>query len=69
VNPIRTLTANIRLELDDLYKGLLFDAEIPIDVRLPESQRLHMPAVIYARTAKGTIAYMHLTEELMRRLE
>ena len=68
VNPIRTLTANIRYEVRKRYGDLLFDTEIPVDVRLPESQKSHMPVVIYARTSRAAEAYKTLTKEILDRL-
>jgi chromosome partitioning protein len=68
VNPIRTLTANVRYEVRSRYGDLLFDTEIPIDVRLPESQRSHSPIVIYARTSRAAEAYEALTKEVLDRL-
>jgi chromosome partitioning protein len=68
VNPIRTLTANLRLEIRRLYQNLLFDTEIPIDVRLPESQAAHQPIILYARTSRAATAYEELTNEIADRL-
>lgn len=69
VNPIRTLTANIRYEIRQRYGRILFDTEIPIDVRVPESQKSHLPVVLYARTSRASEAYGSLTKEILARLE
>jgi len=68
VNPVRTLTANVRLELRRLYNELLFGTEIPIDVRLPESQAVHKPVVIYQSWSRAAEAYEKLTVEILDRL-
>jgi len=68
VNPIRTLTANVRYEIRRRYGELLFDTEIPVDVRLPESQKSHVPVVVYARTSRAAKAYKSLTHEILERL-
>jgi len=68
VNPIRTLTANIRYEVRKRYGELLFDTEIPVDVRLPESQKSHLPVILYARTSRAAEAYKALTDEILNRL-
>jgi len=68
VNPIRTLTANVRLEIRRHYKDLLFETEIPIDVRLPESQDLHKPVVVYQSWSRSAEAYRKLTKEILIRL-
>jgi chromosome partitioning protein len=69
VNPIRNLTATIRDEVRKRYGSLLFDTEIPIDVRLPESQRAHLPVVMYAKSSRATEAYKALTKEILDRIE
>ena len=69
VNPIRTLTASIRDEVRKRYGPLLFETEIPIDVRLPESQRSHLPIVVYAKSSRSAEAYRELTKEILSRLE
>jgi chromosome partitioning protein len=68
VNPVRTLTANIRHEVRKRYGSLLFDTEIPVDVRLPESQRVHVPVVLYAPNSRSAEAYKNLTDEILSRL-
>lgn len=68
VNPIRTLTANIRLEIRRLYPDLLFETEIPVDVRLPESQARHKPVVVYQSWSRAAKAYKKLTKEILDRL-
>jgi len=67
VNPVRNLTANIRLELRRLYNELLFETEIPIDVRLPESQAVHRPVVMYQSWSRAAKAYERLTAEILDR--
>lgn len=67
VNPVRTLTANIRLEIRRLYEDLLFETEIPVDVRLPESQAAHKPVVIYQSWSRAAKAYKKLTNEILDR--
>ena len=67
VNPVRTLTANIRLEVRRLYEDLLFETEIPIDVRLPESQAVHKPVVVYQSWSRAAKAYEKLTNEILDR--
>jgi len=69
VNPIRTLTQNVRLELMRRYKRLLFATEIPVDVRLPESAAAHQPICIFAGRSKSAQAYEQLTDEIMNRIE
>ena len=68
VNPMRTLTANIRLEIRRLYPDLLFETEIPVDVRLPESQARHKPVVVYQSWSRSAKAYKKLTKEVLDRL-
>jgi len=68
VNPVRTLTANIRLEIRRLYADLLFDTEIPVDVRLPESQDIHKPVIAYQSWSRSAEAYEKLTNEILDRL-
>lgn len=68
VNPVRTLTANIRNELKRLYKDLLFETEIPIDVRLPESQSVHKPVIAYQSWSRSAGAFEKLVDEIQGRL-
>ena len=68
VNPVRILTANIRLELKRLYKDLLFQTEIPIDVRLPESQSLHKPVIAYQSWSRSATAFEKLVDEILERI-
>jgi len=68
VNPVRILTANVRLEIKRLYKDLLFETEIPIDVRLPESQDFHKPVIAYQSWSRSAEAYGKLVEEILDRL-
>lgn len=68
VNPVRILTANIRLELKRLYPDLLLQTEIPIDVRLPESQSAHKPVIVYESWSRAAAAYQKLVDEILARL-
>jgi chromosome partitioning protein len=68
VNPVRTLTANIRVELKRLYKELLFQSEIPIDVRLPESQSLHKPVITYQSWSRSAQVFGKVVDEILARL-
>jgi chromosome partitioning protein len=68
VNPVRTLTANIKLEIRRLYPDLLFDTDIPVDVRIPESQARHKPVMIYQSWSRAAKAYNKLTKEILDRL-
>jgi chromosome partitioning protein len=68
VNPVRILTANVRGEIKRLYKDLLFETEIPVDVRLPESQEFHKPVIAYQSWSRSAEAYTNLVEEILARL-
>lgn len=68
VNPVRTLTANVKLEIRRRYKDLLFETEIPIDVGLPESQDVHKPIAVYRSWSRSAEAYAKLTREILVKL-
>lgn len=69
VNPIRSLTKNIRYELQRRYKDLLFQTEIPVDVRLPEASTIHLPVCIFAKNSRSSLAFESLTDEIIKRIE
>jgi chromosome partitioning protein len=68
VNTLRILTQNIRLEVRRRYQTLLAETEIPVDVRLPESEGLHLPVCVTDRYSRAALAYENLTTELLKRL-
>ncbi len=68
VNPVRILTANIKIEIRRLYEDLLFETVIPVDVRLPEAQALHKPVIVYQSWSRAAKAYEKLTKEILDRL-
>ena len=69
VNPVRILTQNIRYELARRYKELLFETEIPVDVRLPEAAAAHKPICLFAKWSRSARAYEQLTDEIIERIE
>lgn len=62
------LSQDVSAQLENYFGDELFATEIPKNVRLAEAPSHGMPALIYDPTAKGAIAYLHVAEETIERI-
>jgi chromosome partitioning protein len=49
------------------FKKLIFDTVIPRNIRLAEAPSFGLPIALYAPKSSGSIAYYHLTKEIIER--
>lgn len=61
------LSYQVEKEVLDYFHDLVFTTRIPRNVRLSESPSFGKPAVLYDVTAPGTVAYLELASELLKR--
>jgi len=66
-DPRASLTIDVSNQLKEHFKDLLFDTTIPRNVRLAEAPSFGMPALIYDKQSRGSLAYFALASELVRR--
>lgn len=62
-----TLSKDVVAEVSDYFGGLMFETIIPRNVKLSEAPSHGMPVTRYARASKGSLAYIKLAKEVMRR--
>ncbi|EMR14196.1 Chromosome (plasmid) partitioning protein ParA / Sporulation initiation inhibitor protein Soj [Methylophaga lonarensis MPL] len=61
------LANQVSRQLINHFQGKVFHSIIPRNVRLAEAPSHGLPVINYDRTSRGSIAYMALASELMRR--
>lgn len=61
------LTQQVVNEVKQYFPKKVFSAVIPRGVRLSEAPSFGMPAIYYDKSCKGSIAYVQLAEEIMRK--
>ncbi len=68
-DPRNTLATDVSAELQQHFPRQLFDTIIPRNVRLAEAPAHGKPALLYDRTSRGSMAYVALAAEVLRRQE
>ncbi|MDO1509994.1 MULTISPECIES: ParA family protein [unclassified Neisseria] len=63
------LSQEVSEQLQAHFGKQLFETTIPRNVRLAEAPSHGMPALAYDAKAKGTVAYLELAEELLKRVK
>ncbi|TVP59496.1 MAG: ParA family protein [Halomonadaceae bacterium] len=66
-DPRNSLTLDVSRQLDEYFKGKVYTAVIPRNVRLAEAPSYGLPALAYDRASKGAIAYLALAGEIVRK--
>ena len=61
------LTHSVRAEIEDYFKGKVYNTTIPRNVRLAEAPSYGLPILKYEATCSGAVAYRALAEEFMAR--
>lgn len=62
------LTKEVAEEVKRFFQGLVFDTQIPRNVRLAECPSFGKPICLYDPTSAGAVAYRQLTEEVCERI-
>ncbi len=62
------LTSMVEDDVRAYFKDLVFKSVIPRNVRVSEAPSHGLPVVVYDQAAKGSIAYMDLTKEVLSRI-
>ena len=62
-----TLSKEVVEEVSAYFGKLVFKTVIPRNVKLSEAPSHGLPVIRYARTSKGSLAYMKLAKEVVRR--
>ena len=52
----------------DHFKDLIFDTIIPRNIRLAEAPSFGLPIALYEPKSSGSVAYYHLTKEVIQRV-
>lgn len=66
-DPRSTLSQQVSAQLIQHFRGKVFTTVIPRNIRLAEAPSYGMPALVYDRAARGTLAYLALADELLAR--
>ncbi len=64
-DPRTALSHQVAAEVRAHFDGKVFESVIPRNVRLGEAPSHGKPAVLYDSKASGSMAYLHLTEEIL----
>jgi chromosome partitioning protein len=67
VEPRTKVSTIIMEELNKSHLSLLFKTVIPKNTTLPEATLHKTPAILYDATAKGSVAFLQLADELIQR--
>jgi chromosome partitioning protein len=62
------LSGQVASDVRENLGGLVYDTVIPRNVRLSEAPSHAMPALIYDRTSRGSLAYQRLAGEVLARM-
>ena len=66
-DPRNTLTNEVSNQLHEYFGDRVYQVVIPRNVRLAEAPSHGKPAILYDRYSKGSVAYLGMAEELIRR--
>ncbi|MDX1635981.1 MAG: ParA family protein [Marinobacter sp.] len=66
-DPRNSLTLDVSGQLNEYFGDKVYRAVIPRNVRLAEAPSYGLPALKYDRASKGSIAYLALAGEMVRR--
>jgi len=66
-DPRNSLTRDVSAQLTDYFKDQVFGTVIPRNVRLAEAPSYGMPVLSYDAKSKGSLAYLALAGEILRR--
>lgn len=61
------LTSQIEKDARDCLGKMIYETVIPRNVRLSEAPSYGIPAILYASNCSGSVAYMDLAEEMIKR--
>lgn len=61
------ISKQIREEIREHFKDSVFDAEIPVNVRISEAPSYGVPVLVHDGKSKGAAAYQALAKEYMQR--
>ena len=62
-----TLSKQVVEEVQNYFGNLTFKTLIPRNVKLSEAPSHGLPITLYAPSSKGSVAYMKLAKEVIRR--
>ena len=65
-DPRSSLTNAVSAQLRKYFGDRVYRVSIPRNVRLAEAPSHGMPALVYDRNSKGSVAYLALTGEILR---
>jgi chromosome partitioning protein len=63
------LSRQVEAEVRGHFAGQVFETVIPRNVRLSEAPSHGKPVLLYDAHSRGAVAYLHLAEEILRRLD
>jgi len=66
-DPRNTLTNEVSSQLHEYFGDRVYQVVIPRNIRLAEAPSHGKPALLYDRYSKGSVAYLGMAEELLRR--
>lgn len=66
-DPRNTLTNEVSSQLHKYFGDRVYQVVIPRNIRLAEAPSYGKPALLYDRYSKGSVAYLGMAEELLRR--
>jgi len=66
-DPRASLTQEVSNQLQEHFGHLVFETTIPRNIRLAEAPSFGVPALIYDKQSRGSLAYFALASELNRR--
>ena len=66
-DPRNSLTRDVSRQLFDYFAELVYRTVIPRNVRLAEAPSHGLPAVLYDRQSRGSVAYLALAGEIRRK--
>ncbi|MBW3622755.1 MAG: AAA family ATPase [Armatimonadetes bacterium] len=68
-DPRTTNSRNLELQMLDYFNDTLFETRIPHSSKVPESQQVGQAVVDYDSRCSVSVAFQHLTEELLQRVQ
>jgi chromosome partitioning protein len=67
VDPRSKLSAQVSNDVRDHFGDLVYQTVIPRNVRLSEAPSHGLPAIVYDMRSPGSLAYINLAREIIRR--
>lgn len=64
-----SLSEQVKLEIAKVFNNLVFDTNIPRNIKLAEAPSYGLPIIMYDKWSKGSKAYKQLTKEVIDRAE